>query len=94
MSDTKESSLTQEVIDRLNVVTLPGAAALKEDELLLEVTYALRALEKMGDPFTSKVAHWGSSPYAAVIVETGDHYTLYIGLGLEVIQAMQQHEKK
>ena len=93
MSDKKESNLTQEVIDQLNVVTLPGAASLKEDELLIEVQHALSMLKNQ-DPFTSKVVHLESSPYVAAILESEGSYTMLIGFGLEVIQAVQKHEKK
>ena len=80
----------------LGVVPLSGVSHLTEAEqsaLADQVCINLRQLYDVGKPFVSTVIQCGT--YAGVVVDNQDGtHTMFIGLGLEVIQALQQSEKK
>ncbi len=79
---------------RLSVVTLPGAADLSETQILDNVRVASDKLRPFynSDLHTSRVV-FCVGPITAAVVEKGEDITMFIGLGLEVIQAMQNFEK-
>jgi hypothetical protein len=92
MSHAESNGLNNEVIKAMNVVALAGARNLPDDELKKQVSLATAKLQEC-NPFTGQVVHWNSTTFAAVVVKMEESYTLFIGFGLEVIQALQKHEK-
>jgi len=85
----------------LNLVVLPGAKSVKEGGLTeadittiaTEVCQRLEPLYDHGEKFLSMTVECGDAHIVGAVVEKGGIYTMYIGLGLEVIQAMQKHEQ-
>lgn len=78
-----------------NLVTLPGARHLNTEDLLIQaqiVSSRLSSFFQEGSEFTSKIVSCEHDLVGAVIKE-GDIYTMFLGLGLEVIQALQDAEK-
>ena len=86
---------------QLGVVALPGTKSVEEGGLneeeikniAKEVCQRLKPLYDKGERFTSQTIECGDAHIVGAVVEKGGVYTMYIGLGLEVIQAMQKHEK-
>jgi len=78
-----------------NLVTLPGARHLNTAEVLSlaeTVRSQLFPLFQQGLQFTSKVVPCERDLVGAAAKED-DTYVMYLGLGLEVIQALQDAEK-
>ena len=95
MSDTSAPYPLYPENPRLSVVTLHGASSLNEDQILDNVRAACDKLKPYYDAgmHTSRVV-FCVGPITAAVVEKGEDITMFIGLGLEVIQAMQYFEKK
>jgi hypothetical protein len=91
--------LIDETLSNFNVVTLSGASRLNEEDLASEIMHAGAVLESKGYP-RKEIVHWQPdsrwppSPFVAALVDNDGVTTMFIGLALEVIQAMQNAEKK